>query len=90
MQQIKSFGILQTAKVSGVMYLIVSAVFAIPFAVIGALGAVVSGKPEGLLMLLLILAPLLYAVMGALFAALGCLVYNLVAARIGGVEVELQ
>ncbi len=46
MQQIKSVGILQTAKVSGAMYLIFSAVFAIPFAVIGALGAVVSGKPD--------------------------------------------
>ncbi len=41
-------------------------------------------------MLLLIFLPLLYAVMGAVFAALGCLVYNLVAAKIGGVEVELQ
>ena len=38
MQQIKSFGVLQTAKVSGVLYLIVSAIFAIPFAVIGAVG----------------------------------------------------
>ena len=90
MQQIKSFGILQAAKVSGALYLIISAVIAIPFAVIGALAAVVSGKPEGLLMLLFILAPLLYAAMGALFAALACLVYNLIAARIGGIEIELQ
>ncbi len=90
MQQIKSFGILQAAKVSGALYLIVSAIFAIPFAVIGALGAVVSGKPEGLLMLLLVFAPLFYAVVGALGAALACLVYNLVAARIGGFEIELQ
>ena len=90
MQQIKSVGILQTAKVSGVMYLIFSAVFAIPIAVIGALVAVVSGKPQGLFMLLWIFAPLFYAVAGALFAALGCFVYNLVAARMGGIEIELR
>ena len=90
MQQIKSFGILQTAKVSGALYLIFSALFAIPFAMIGVIVALVSGEPKGLLMLLWIFAPVIYAVVGALSVGLVCWIYNLVAARMGGFEIELQ
>jgi hypothetical protein len=32
----------------------------------------------------------IYGVMGFVFTALGCLLYNLVASWIGGIEVELE
>ena len=89
MQQVKSFGIFQTAKVLAALYFIMTAIFAIPFAVIGAIVSVVAGKPEGLLSLLLIAVPFFYAIIGGLFGALICWLYNVVAARIGGIEIEL-
>ncbi len=90
MQQVKAFGILQTAKVSAVLYLILTAIFAVPFALIGTLVSLLTGKPQGLVALLFLLAPFLYAIVGALMVAFMCWVYNMIAARIGGIEIELQ
>ena len=89
MQQVKSFGVLQTAKFLAAMYFIMTAIFAIPFAVIGAIVSVIAGKPEGLFSLLFLAAPFFYAIIGGLFGALACWLYNVVAARIGGIEIEI-
>ncbi len=90
MQQIKSFGILQTAPFVGVLYVVMTAIFAIPIGIVGALVAVIAGKPEGLIFLLFIVAPIFYGIAGLLQVALMCWLYNVVAARIGGIEIELQ
>ena len=90
MQQVRSFGIFQTAKVAAVLYVVVTAIFAIPFGIIGAIVAMISGKHEGLLSLLLLVAPIAYGIFGFLMVALMCWLYNVVATRIGGIEVELQ
>ncbi len=90
MQQIKSFGILQTAKFAGVLYVVMTAIFAIPSGIVGALVAVIAGKPEGLISLLFIVLPIFYGIFGFLMVALMCWLYNVVAARMGGVEIELQ
>ena len=90
MQQIKSFGILQTAKFVGVLYVVMTAIFAIPLGIVGALVAVIAGKPEGLTFLFFMLAPIFYGIFGFLMVALICWLYNVVAARMGGVEIELQ
>lgn len=89
MQQVKSFGIFQTAKVLAAMYFIMTAIFAIPFAVIGTIVSILAGKPEGLLSLLFLVAPFFYAIIGGLTGALACWLYNMVAARIGGIEIEI-
>jgi hypothetical protein len=89
MQQVKSFGIFQTAKVFAALYFIMTAIFAIPIAVIGAIGGILAGKPTGLLFLLLLAAPFFYAAIGWLFGALACWLYNTIAAQIGGIEIEL-
>ena len=34
--------------------------------------------------------PILYAISGFLFGALGCMSYNLIAGRISGIEIELE
>ena len=38
----------------------------------------------------IILFPIIYGVMGGLFAALGAILYNLVAGIVGGLEVEIN
>ncbi len=90
MQQIKSVGILQTAKLAGALYVVVTAIFAIPIGIIGALVSILAGKPEGLIFLVFIVAPIFYGIVGFLMVALLCWLYNVVAARMGGIEIELQ
>ena len=34
--------------------------------------------------------PFIYAIFGFIFVAIGCLIYNLVAHYVGGIEVELE
>lgn len=82
MVQIKSVGVLQTAIILSVVYCLVS----IPFAVFFALGALMSGHPGGSFMMLLM--PLLNLVLGFISTALFCYIYNRVAERLGGIEIE--
>ena len=94
MTQIKSFGILQTAKFMAVMYFISTAVFAIPAGIIISLvgasssqGNPILGSLSGFGMLLI---PVAYGAMGFVVVAIGCLFYNLVAKFVGGIEIEIQ
>jgi len=89
MAQIRSFGVLQTAKFIGTLYAAVSALFAVPIALIGVVVAAVTDKPGGYAIVLVVFAPLVYGLMGFLVAALGAWAYNALAARIGGIEVEI-
>ncbi len=84
MHEIKSISALQAAKVSGAIYLIVAAVFGVIF----AFSALVRGHP-GRAILALIAFPILYAVGAFIVTAIFCFLYNEVARRIGGVEIEL-
>lgn len=57
--------------------------------------AVVGGSKAGIMLLVggvaaVILIPLLYAVIGFVFGALSAWVYNVVAGRVGGIELELE
>ncbi|MES2153080.1 MAG: hypothetical protein V4508_25150 [Pseudomonadota bacterium] len=72
---------IQTAKVFAALYLVIT----IPFVVIILLAQLFANGP-GMPWYVLICMPLLYAVMGFVFSALGAWIYNLVASRIGGIE----
>ncbi|MBI3978642.1 MAG: hypothetical protein HY331_10710 [Chloroflexi bacterium] len=91
MQRIKSFGVLQTAKFAAVFYLLTTAVFLVPAAIIGTAIAILSGDERVVLFpALLLFAPLFYAAIGFVFVAVGCLIYNLIAQWVGGIEVEME
>ena len=87
MHEIKSFKIFQTAKVITVLYVIFGfvedAILAITFPH--------SPHPphfKGTLFIL-IGVPILFGVLGFIFTVIGCWLYNIVAARIGGIAFEL-
>jgi len=84
-QQIRRFGVLQTAKVVGAIYALLGLVFVPVFLIISMRTPRQEGVGPGLALAL----PILYGVFGFIFAALGCAIYNLVAGLVGGVEVEL-
>lgn len=90
----KRFGVLQMAKVLGVIYFLMTAVFCIPFGLIvmlmggiqGQEGAV-GGAIGGIGMLFL---PVLYGAVGFIGGAIFAALYNVVAGFVGGIEVEIE
>ncbi|HUF30853.1 MAG TPA: DUF3566 domain-containing protein [Gemmatimonadaceae bacterium] len=85
-QQIRRFGIGQTAKVVGALYGFMGLIF-VPFFLIGA---AMAPDEMGFGMGLAILFPILYAVIGFIFTAIACAIYNFVARFVGGIEVEME
>jgi len=97
MKEIKKIAVLQTAKVVAVLYLVGSAIFFVPLSLIIMLTknspdvsaalqkALGSSSPAFTLLL-----PLLYGIFGFVMSAAGCLIYNLVASKIGGIKVEFD
>jgi hypothetical protein len=87
MTQIKSFGVLQTSKLIAVLYLMIFAVIGIPIGAVAILFAPGRlGLPE-LAALLLILV--VYPLMGFVFTALACALYNVAAKWVGGIEIDI-
>lgn len=96
MTQITSFGVGQTAKVIAALYLfigIIVVVLMLPFMIMAnsmAGDMAAGGMGMGVTILLMLLAPILYAVAAWIFTALGCLIYNFVAGKVGGIAVNLE
>ena len=85
-QRIRRFGIGQTAKVVGVLYVIMGLLF-LPFLLVAAAFAPrETGFGTGLALGL----PIIYGVAGFIFTAVACAIYNFVAGFVGGIEVELE
>ena len=94
MQRIKSVGVLSCAKMLGVLYGCMGLLF-IPFALIAGLASMATQQANsaigGAAMLAFgILAPFLYGAMGFVFGAIGAWIYNLIAKRLGGIEIQLE
>ncbi|NLA75799.1 MAG: hypothetical protein GX846_10090 [Deltaproteobacteria bacterium] len=95
MVRIKKIGVLQTAKLAAILYFIFSAIIVVPIGLItmitgSALGSdnIISGSLFG--GTFMVIMPIFYAVLGFIFVAIACLIYNLVAGFVGGIEIELE
>ena len=86
-QRITRFAVAQTAKVSAVLYALLGLIFA-PFFLLAGIFA--PGGEGQFSMIFAIAFPLIYAVLGLVGAAIGCLIYNMVAGWVGGIEIELD
>jgi hypothetical protein len=92
MYTIRRFSVVKTATVVAVMYVVIVAIFIIPFAFLAlAFGRGDSGA-GGLVGVLVfgLLAALLYGVFGWIFTAIACAIYNLAAGWVGGIEVQVD
>ncbi|HEX5578767.1 MAG TPA: hypothetical protein VFY43_03790 [Candidatus Limnocylindria bacterium] len=94
MVRLTRFGVVRTASVAAIVYLIFSAIIFIPVAlivgttpitVVDQFGQPVTTRISPIVFLFL---PLIYAVVGWVFTALACLIYNLAAWITGGIEFE--
>jgi hypothetical protein len=95
MHRIRRFGVVKTANVVAVMYVVVIAIVFVPIAILAIVfgGASGSANAMGGVVALLVfgfVAALFYAVIGWIFTALACAVYNLAARWIGGIELEIE
>lgn len=91
MKQVRKFRVLSVAKISGVIYAAMGLVF-IPVAFIVIAAGLTEGGAAGVGgvlggILVAVAAPILYGAMGFVLGGLGAWIYNLVADRIGGIEV---
>lgn len=84
MHEIKSIGVLQAAKVMSLLFFVVSEITGIVI----ALNALIHGRPHHAILAAVLIGPA-YAVVGFLFYAAVSWLYNQIAARIGGVQIEL-
>ena len=80
-KQIVNVSIAQTAKVAAALYFVIS----LPLVAIMMLTTLVTGQ-GGIGMFFMILLPVFYVIFGFIFTAIAAWLYNLVAARIGGIE----
>lgn len=85
-QRVRRFSVGQTAKVFGVLYGILGLVF-LPFIVLAVLFA---PDQAGFGIGVAVLFPIMYGIIGFIMTAICCLLYNLVASMVGGVELELD
>jgi hypothetical protein len=85
-QQIRRFGVVQTAKVVAVLY----ALMGLLFAPLVLLTTLFTPRESGLGPGFALALPVLYGLVGFVFTAIACAIYNLVAGWVGGIEVELD
>ena len=101
--KIRKLGILSVAKIYAVMMFVISLLIAIPYGLfIIAFSLIGAGSATGEAALALggggvvmglgvmIGMPIMYAVMGFVFGALGALIYNIFAGLVGGIEIEVE
>lgn len=100
--QIKRMGVFSCAKITAVVMaalgIIIGVIYALFFMIVGGAmlagggrdtgAAGVSGVVIGLIMLVVI--PIFYGVMGFIMGAIGGVAYNVAAPSMGGLEVELE
>jgi hypothetical protein len=85
-QRLSRFSIGQTAKVAGLLY----GLMALIFVPIFLLATMFSPNDFGFGVGFALALPILYGVMGFIFTAIGCALYNWVAGKVGGIEVSLD
>jgi hypothetical protein len=94
MFRIRRFGVIRTANVVAFLYLIIIAIIFVPIAALVAALAPNAGLASGaggvaVLFFGLVIA-VFYAVVGWIFTALACVLYNFAAGMVGGIEIQLE
>jgi hypothetical protein len=93
MFRIRRFSVIKTSNVVALIYMVVVAIFAVPFALIFAIAGTTSqaqgaGAIGGVVLGLVVI--FFYGLLGWVFTAIACVIYNLVAGWIGGIEVQVE
>ena len=98
MVRIRRFGIVRTANMAAALYAFISLIFVGLFGLFALLGVAVAPNGSagtvgaGVLGLVIVglVVVLVYAVVGWVFTAIACALYNVVAGWVGGIEVQVE
>ena len=94
MVRIQRFGVIRTATVVAVVYLLAAAIFFIPFALLAVVfrtGSAGSDGSAGLSFIVVaFLIAIFYGVIGWIITAIGCAIYNVAAGWVGGIELRIE
>ena len=89
--RLKKIGVLQTSLISAIIFFFLSLIFVLPMMLFVGIAGGLSKYPGfafgGLVMIFM---PILYAIIAFLMTALWCWIYNIIAKRIGGIEIDLE
>jgi hypothetical protein len=95
--QLRSVGVLSVAKIMGAIYGLLGLLFIPIFLIAAAAGMMgagdnkMAGAAAGVgLIVVALLMPIMYGVMGFVGGAIGAFLYNFLAGRLGGIEMNLQ
>lgn len=88
---LKRIGVLSLAKVETVLMAFVGLIFGIYYATIMASSGELAGLSGGLrFLIIIIISPIIYAIVGFIAGAVGAFLYNLVARWLGGIEIDFE
>jgi hypothetical protein len=94
MYRIRRFGVMKTATVVAVMYMVIVAIFVVPFGLLGLLVAGSQGTngagAAGGIVAFGLLAIFGYGLAGWVFTAIAAAIYNVAARWVGGIVVEIE
>ncbi len=94
MYRIRRFGVMKTATVVAIMYMVIVAIFVVPFVLLALVAAPTQGSSAmggvGGILVIGIVAIFGYGLLGWVFTAIAAAVYNLAARWVGGIEVEIE
>jgi hypothetical protein len=92
MFRIRRFNVIKTSNVAALIYMVVTAIFVIPFALLFAIAGTATQIQGGITggIVFAVVAIFGYGLLGWVFTAIACLIYNLVASWIGGIEVQVE
>jgi hypothetical protein len=89
MYSLRSIDVMSCAKMMGAIYACLGLIV-LPFLLMAGFANLASGQGSIAFLFLAVLAPALYGGMGFVIGALTAWVYNVVARRIGGMQLELR
>jgi hypothetical protein len=99
---IKRVGPSSCAKIAGAIYAALGLLFGVLFSLIALPGIILSGAQRGLLnptspliagvigVGAIVVFPIFYGLIGFVFAWIGAWLYNLVASKVGGIEIDVS
>jgi len=91
MYRIRRFGVIRTATVVAVAYAIAFAIILIPIALIGlAVGAQPVGGALTAMVSIGVVLVVVYPLLIWVATAIACLIYNLAARWVGGIEIDVE
>ncbi len=90
MQRVKKIGVLSLAKIFGLLYALFGLIIGVLFSVFSFFG--LSADETGLYFgtISIITVPILYGIIGFIGGLITAFFYNLIASKVGGLEVEIK